>query len=117
MSEQTPKVFYIGPSSFVRLYVEKVVKRDRGDVYTHAGDEDPRYLIDDLGPDVVLLDEKLSNESWAQGLLEGTQIPVVLTGANENNSKGPKPYFEKPYQDETFLSDLMKLAREAKDGA
>lgn len=113
MSEQTPKVFYIGPTSFLRLYVEKVVKRDQGEVFTHSGDEDPHYLIDDLVPDVVLLDEKFWELDWAKKLIKDAQIPIVLTGEAETCEQAQWPYLAKPYKDVSFTSDLMKLAREA----
>lgn len=111
MSEHPPKVFYIGPSSFLRLYVEKLVKRDGGEVYTHPGDEDPHYLIEDLTPSAVLLDESFLALDWAQNLVKDSQIPVVLTGSKEQGAgkDESRPFFAKPYNDESFMRDLMKL--------
>lgn len=111
MSKQTPKVFYIWPTSFLRLYVEKVLKRDQAEVFTHAGDEDPHYFISDLRPDVILLDEKFWEYEWASILIKDSQIPVVLTGKKGAPESCRRPYLAKPYNDASFLDDLMKLAR------
>ena len=113
------KVFYIEKQKFLREMVEQILV-DKGEkAYTLETASDCTYLIEDLKPEVLMLDVATimpeADEFFATYKEKFSQIPIVFTGFPEDRDLlGPyeglcRGFLEKPIKPMEFWDQMEKM--------
>lgn len=107
MSNRT--VVYVEKEKFLRDMMEKAVSSAGIRIYTYA-DNDCMHFIQDLEPELVVLDAATIDDSFI-GLLS-TEIPVILVGFPNDLEKIAKPVsarIEKPIGPFDLVAEISRL--------
>ncbi|MDT8719244.1 response regulator [Clostridium sp. 19966] len=115
------KILIIDNSSFMRLFVKKIL--ERGDSYTvleASNEEEGIKLFENEKPDIVILDLNIS-DSTMEGINVLTHIMkvspetsvIIISAVRHEEIKqqclelGAKSYIMKPFDTETLLKELV----------
>lgn len=102
-------VVYVEKEKFLRDMMEKAITTAGVRIYTYA-DSDCMHFIQDLEPDLLVLDAATINDDFLSEL--PAEIPVVLVGFPNEIEKIAKPVssrMEKPFGPFDLVAEISRL--------
>jgi DNA-binding response OmpR family regulator len=86
------QVFWIGSVKFVSQLVESTLKGENMKCYTHESDHDFQFILDDIKPDLVIIDAELVNDASLKEISQ-SKVSKVALFADENEFESLKDKF------------------------
>ncbi len=113
-------VFYLERDDFIKMTVEKVLKRAEIECFTTSECGDAHYLINDLSPDLVLFDLKFcypEHKSLIESLMKDSEIPFAALAFEKDVEESAQKWLDdskiplllKPLKVATMIEDFKQL--------
>lgn len=113
-------VFYLDREDFIKMTVEKVLKRAQIECFTTSECDDADYLIKDLKPDLVLFDLSFcypEHKSLIETLMKDSEIPFGTLAFEKDLGELEQkwlhdskiPFLLKPLKIESMIEDFKQL--------
>jgi len=109
---QKKMVVYVEKEKFLRELMEKATSGAGFDIYSYP-DHDCMHFIDDLKPDLLILDGQTISKEFIERL--DAHIPVILTGdlpALESLSRPIHTHIEKPLGPFDLVAIVSKILQQ-----